>query len=214
MVAPYLVTPVTEVTNPFGGTATATIHVVDYPEAEAGRPAVMARVETPADSETTAELDGATAWLSVAADEILLAALARTIARTLGDGVVPIDVASAGRSLLDAVPVVCPTARQAGPTEVLGGVRHALAVATERVVAGPSEVYFNYIGDVTQDAEQVQETPPALGHALEVRVYRTDGLVHVDWWYDSSRFDSYTIEELAEQFPLSLIEMTSDALPL
>ena len=57
----------------------------------------------------------------------------------------------------------------------------------------------------------MQETPPGLGHALEVRIYRTAGLLHVDWWYDTSRFDPYTIEELTEQFPLALFEMTSDA---
>jgi hypothetical protein len=37
--------------------------------------------------------------------------------------------------------------------------------------------------------------------------------VHLDWWYDTSQFDPYTIEEVAEQFPRALIEMTSDALP-
>ncbi len=60
----------------------------------------------------------------------------------------------------------------------------------------------------------MQDTPPpGLGHALEVRVYRADGDVHVDWWYDTSRFESYTVQELTEQFPLALFEMTSDALP-
>ena len=42
-------------------------------------------------------------------------------------------------------------------------------------------------------------------------MYRTDGLLQFDWWYDASRFERYTVEELAEQFPLALIEMTSDA---
>lgn len=213
MVAPYLVTPVSEVPSPFGDFASATTTVVDYPATDASRSAVMARIATPAGAELTAELDGATQWLGVPTDEVLLAALARTIARTLGDGIVPIDVASAGRPLLDAVPVVCATARQASATEVLADVHRVLATSTERVTDRPAEVYFNYIGAVADGPAPVQETPPALGHALEVRVYRTGELVHVDWWYDTSRFEQYTVEELGEQFPLSLVEMTSDALP-
>jgi hypothetical protein len=46
-----------------------------------------------------------------------------------------------------------------------------------------------------------------------MRVYRTQGLVHIDWWYDKSHFEPYTVEELAEQFPRALYEMTTDALP-
>ena len=34
---------------------------------------------------------------------------------------------------------------------------------------------------------------------------------YLDWWYDANRFDRYTIDELIEQFPLALFEMTSDA---
>jgi hypothetical protein len=211
MVAPDLATPTTEVLNPFGEFATATTRVVDYPTADPSRSAEMGRVSTPDTTELTAELDGATSWLDVPADEVLLAALARTIARTLGDGVVPVDVASERRCLLDAVPLICATAQQASATEVLGGVHHALATASESSANGPSEVYFNYIGAVPEETVPVQKTPPALGHALEVRIYRAADLVHVDWWYDTSRFDPYTIEELAEQFPLALFEMTSDA---
>lgn len=173
----------------------------------------MAKLSTPAREELTAELDGATEWLGLPVDEILLAALTRTIARTLGEGLVRVDIASERGSLLDAVPMVCATARQATPTEVLASVHRTLATATERVAAATSEVYFNYIGEVPAATEPVQDTPPGLGHALEVRVYRADGDVHVDWWYDTSRFEAYTIEELTEQFPLALYEITSDALP-
>ena len=150
MVAPYLATPTTEVLNPFGGFATATIHVVDYPTADASRSATMARLSTPDTTELTAELDGATAWLGVPSDEILLAALARTIARTLGEGVVPVDIASERRCLLDGVALVCAAPQQASATEVLGGVHHAVAAASESAAPGPSEVYFNYIGAVPE----------------------------------------------------------------
>lgn len=212
MVAPYLATPTTQVFHPLGAFAIATVRVADYDVADATGSVTMAKLSTPPSGELTAELDGAIEWLDLPADEILLAALTRTIARTLGEGVVPIDVASERGSLLDAVPMVCATAQQASATEVLANVHRALAGASERVSAAPSEVYFNYIGEALQQTVPMQETPPGRGHALEVRVYRAGGDMHVDWWYDPSRFESYTIEELTEQFPLALIEMTSDAL--
>jgi hypothetical protein len=193
----------------------ATIHVVDYEVPDAGRPAGMVRLSTPDNEELTAELDGASQWLGAPTDELLLAALARTIAKTLGEGIVPVDVASERGSLLDAVPVMCVTAAQASATDVLRGVHNALASATERTADGMSEVYLNYLGEVPDSSVPVpvQETPPGLGHALEMRVYRTQGLVHIDWWFDASHFEPYTVEELAEQFPRSLYEMTTDAVP-
>ena len=190
--------------------------MVDYETADTSRvPRTWSRLSTADTEELTAELDGATEWLGVASDEILLAALARTIARTLGEGVVPVDVASEGRCLLDAVPLVCATAQQAGATEVLRGVHRTLAAASERAAGGMSEVYFNYLGEVPDDSVPVpvQETPPEPGSRVGGAGVSHRGPVHVDWWYDTSRFEAYTVEELTEQFPLSLIEMTSDALP-
>lgn len=191
----------------------ATVRITDYDAADAGASASMAKVSTPANDELTAELDGATESLGLAADEILVAALSRTIARTLGEGLVPVDIASERGALLDAVPLVCVTAQRASATEVLAAVHHTLAAASERDEAASPEVYFNYIGELPAETVPVQETPPGLGHALEVRVYRAGGDVRIDWWYDTSRFAAYTIEELAEQFAFSLVEMTSDALP-
>ncbi|KUI17938.1 hypothetical protein AU192_03595 [Mycobacterium lehmannii] len=212
MVAPYLASP-TEVLRPLGEFATATVRATDYDAADAGVSASMVKVSTPASDELTAELDGATEWLGLPADEILVAALSRTIARTLGEGLVRVDIASERGSLLDAVPLVCVAGQHASPTEVLASVHQTLAAASEREVAASPEVYFNYIGETPSDTVPVQETPPGLGHALEVRVYRAGGDVRVDWWYDTSRFEQYTVEELSEQFPLALVEITSDALP-
>lgn len=213
MVAPYMVRPTTEAVHALGEFATATIRIADYDHSDGSPSAAMMKVSTLSSDELTAELEGATEWLALPADEILLAALARTIARTLGEGVVPVDVASERGSLLDGVPLVCAVPAQASATEVLAGVNRTLATASEHPASGPSEVYFNYIGEVPEETVPVQETPPALGHALEVRVYQASGHVHIDWWYDTSRFESYTITELSEQFPLALFEMTSDALP-
>jgi hypothetical protein len=215
MVAPQLPMTAREVFNSVTKFALSTIHIVDYDAPDATRPASMARLATQDTEELTAELDGATEYLGVPADEILLGALARTIAKTLGDGTVPVDVASERGSLLDAVPLVCATAPQSEATDILRGVHRVLASATESTADGMSEMYFNYLGEVPEASVPVpvQETPPGLGHALEMRVYRTEGLVHVDWWYDTSRFEPYTVEELAEQFPRALYEMTTDALP-
>ena len=33
----------------------------------------------------------------------------------------------------------------------------------------------------------VRETIPGLGHAIELRTYRSGGLLHLDWWYDTRR---------------------------
>lgn len=215
MVASQLPMTAKEAFNSVTEFALATIHIVDYAVPDATRPAGMVRVSTPDTEEITAELDGAIEWLGVPSDEILLAALARTIAKTLGEGTVLVDVASERGSLLDAVPVMCVTAAQADATDLLRGVHNSLASATESTADGPSEAYFNYLGEVPDSSVPVpvQEAPPGLGHALEMRVYRTQGLVHVDWWYDTSHFEPYTVEELAEQFPRSLYEMTTDALP-
>ena len=53
--------------------------------------------------------------------------------------------------------------------------------------------------------------PAQLGHVLELRAHRRGGVVVLDWWYDTRSFEPYTIEELAEQLPLTLIELTSEA---
>jgi hypothetical protein len=215
MVASQLHMTAKEAFNSVTEFALATIHIVDYDTPDASRPAEMVRLSTPETEELTAELDGATEYLGVPADEVLLAALARTMAKTLGDGTVPVDVASERGSLLDAVPLVCTTAQHSDATDVLRGVHNVLASATESTADGMSEMYFNYLGEVPEDSVPVpvQETPPGLGHALEMRIYRTAGLVHVDWWYDTSHFEPYTVEELAEQFPRAVYEMTTDALP-
>ena len=187
-----------------------TLRVVDHDIAEGTYP-VLHKLSTSPSEEVTAEVDGATEFLGVAADEILLAALGRTIARTIGDGVVAADVTGEGRWLLHAIPLLCATSQQASATEMLGTVHRMLSAVSAHATSLPSEVLVNYIGTLPAGSTPMYETPPGLGYALELRVYRGDGLLHLDWWYDATRFDRYTIEELMEQFPLALFEMTSDA---
>ena len=187
-----------------------TLRVVDHDIAEGTSP-VLDKLSTLPSDEVTAEVDGATEWLGLAADEILLAALGRTIARTIGDGVVAVDVTGERRWLLHAIPLLCATAQQASATEMLGNVHRMLSAVPAHAASLPSEIFLNYVGTLPEGTTPMYETPPGLGYALELRVYRTDGLLHLDWWYDTTRFDRYTVEELTEQFPFALFEMTSDA---
>ena len=210
MVAPHLADQTSNLTYSVDKSAMPTLRVVDHDIAEGTYP-VLHKLSTSPSEEVTAEVDGATEFLGVAADEILLAALGRTIARTIGDGVVAADVTGEGRWLLHAIPLLCATVQQASATEMLGNVHRMLAAVPAQSDHLPSEIFLNYIGTMPDGTTPTYETPPGLGYALELRVYRADGLLHLDWWYDSARFDPYTVEELTEQFPFALFEMTSDA---
>ena len=210
MVAPYLADQTSELTYPVDTMAMPTLRVVDHDIAPS-TPPVLEKVAMAPSDEVTAEIDGATDWLGVAADEILLAALGRTIARTFGEGVVAVDVTGERRWLLQTIPLLCTSAQQASPTEMLRDVHRRLSAMPGPAAAFSSEVFLNYIGALPEGTSPSYETPPGLGYVLELRVYREDGLLRLDWWYDTTRLDRYTIEELTEQFPLALFEMTSDA---
>jgi hypothetical protein len=208
MTAPHLADQTNDLRYAVDNLVMTTLRVIDHDIAEGTSP-VLRKLSTPATDEITAEVDGATEWLGLAADEILLAALGRTIARTIGDGVVAVDITGERRWLLHAIPLTCATTQQASATDMLGIVHRMLGAA--HATSLPSEVFLNFIGTLPDGTTPMYETPPGLGYALELRVYRTDGLLHLDWWYDASRFDPYTVEELTEQFPFALFEMTSDA---
>lgn len=210
MVAPYVADRTSDLTYAVDTMALPTLRVVDHDIAEGTAP-VLDKLSIAPSEEVTAEVDGATEWLGVATDEILLAALGRAIARTIGDGVVAVDVTGERRWLLHAIPLLCAANHQAGPSEMLRAVHRMLNATPAPSVPLSSEIFLNLIGDMPAGADPSYETPPGLGYALELRVYRMDGLLHLDWWYDTTRFDRYTIEELMEQFPLALFEMTSDA---
>lgn len=209
MVAPYLARPAGDGTYPLNKMSTTPLRVVDHDPVPHPWRQPPNRVSTPPTSELSVELDGATAWLNVPADEILLAALGRTIARTIGAGVATVDVADRRGSVLHAVPLICATGRQTSSTEMLRGVHHALN-AGPHAADTPTEILFNDVGEVPDATISIREVRPE--YALELRVYRTAGLLHLDWWYDTDRFEPYTVAELSEQLPLAIIEMTSDAL--
>jgi hypothetical protein len=210
MVAPYFADETNDVMYLVDYLAMPMLRVVDHDIAEGTSP-VLSKLSTRSSDEVTAEIDGATDWLGLAPDEILLAALGRTIAKTIGEGVVAVDVTGERRWLLHAIPLICATAQQTSPTQMLGNVHRMLAAVPAHDASRASEIFLNYIGTLPDGTTPMYETPPGLGYALELRAYRSNGQLHLDWWYDTSRFDRYTVEELTEQFPLALFEMTSDA---
>jgi hypothetical protein len=197
--------------------AIATLRVVDHEVAARPCPDDLARVSAPLTSTLTAELDGAVSYLDVPAEEILLAAVSRAIGRVIGDGDVAVDVNANGHF---TVVLGRMSTRSASATKVLRAVHRSLAAARFDIGGPPLpsvDVAFSYFGavpePVSHDALLSHEMLPSLGHALEVRVYRTAGVDHMDWWYDTRRLDRPTVEELTEQFPLALIDFTSDAVP-
>ncbi|MDY6870015.1 MAG: hypothetical protein SV966_05505 [Actinomycetota bacterium] len=175
------------------------------------------RLSAPLDTVLTLELDGAAFALGVAADELLLAALGRTVSRNMGERVVAVDVVRDGRAVPALIDLQCVGEGRLDATEMVHMARLALTDLPAGRLGGffgdsgpAAEVFFNYIG--TSPARGGDE-PPLFGHALEVRAYRDGGVMQVDWWFDGDRFDQATVQELAEQFPFALIELTSEAMP-
>ncbi|WP_414686774.1 type I polyketide synthase [Mycobacterium sp.] len=211
-------------------------------------------------SETT-EIDDARRRLQVPVDEILLAALGRTIAATVGDGSVAVDLGGSGRSVLKPdvdlrrtvgwfttvypVALACVKSQDAGASQLLVGVHDTLNAVphygigygllrymyapTARLLGGtpPADIFFSYVGAIpdlpavpaddapvqfdADTAMPVRETIPGLGHAVELRVYRSAGVLHLDWWYDTRRLDPTLVESLAGAFSTTVMELTREA---
>jgi phthiocerol/phenolphthiocerol synthesis type-I polyketide synthase E len=105
--------------------------------------------------------------------------------------------------------VYAPTAR------LLGAVR-------------PADIFFSHLGTIpdlpsgqSQDAPvqfdsdlalPVREAVPGLGHAIELRVYRYAGVLHIDWWYDTRRLGRTDVESLSRHFSAALLELTTEAI--
>jgi hypothetical protein len=189
----------------------ATLQVTDY-DAN-GRPEGddLAVLSVPLSEVLTQELDGASAALAVGADDLLLAALGGAIARTIGQGFVAVDVPGHGRTV-SPVSLPCGGPQATDATDALAGVHRSLAAVSlhrsVRVVPDPhdqplSDILFAY---GTSGSAR-------LGHLLELHAYRRSEVLVLDWWYDTRSFEPYTIEELSEQLPYALIELTSEAAP-
>jgi phthiocerol/phenolphthiocerol synthesis type-I polyketide synthase E len=78
----------------------ASLRLAGAGEAGSPGPGDLIRVPTALTPDQTSQIDNARRLLQASTEEILLAALARRLAVTLGDGVAAVDLAGAGRSVL------------------------------------------------------------------------------------------------------------------
>ncbi|KAA0101264.1 hypothetical protein CIW49_07230 [Mycolicibacterium sp. P1-18] len=192
----------------------ANLQLTDY-DAE-GRPRVedLELISAPLSALLTMELDGAAEVLELTTDDILLAALGRAIERTIGTGVVGVDVPSYGTSV-EPVALSCAAPAQLDADEMLAGVHHQLgAVAVHGIVRGvPSQTRAASPSAVLFATAAAAAERPHTGHVLELRAFRQGDVIALDWWFDARSFEPYTVAELADQFPLAMIELTSEAIP-
>ncbi|OBB13926.1 hypothetical protein A5761_18235 [Mycolicibacterium setense] len=156
----------------------------------------MTAVSGSLDAVLSAELHGAQIAMGCTAEELLLAALGRTVARAIGEGTVIVDVVSGPeRAGFRRVGVPCVAHRGLSGAELLAAAR---PVDADRPSADLSFAYG--AGPRAGRSE----------HPLALHVHAdTENTVRLDWWFDSRSFDRCTVQELAEQFPLALIEVTS-----
>lgn len=183
------------------------VRVVDDEILGRPRPEDLVRVSAPLSRELTAELDGAVEFSGFDVEEILLAALGRAIARTIGIGVVTVS----GLTAVQPIRLCCADERDMAANALLVDVREALTPARQ-LTTSPADVVFSYLGlppDPSLGPLQVTDGP-----ALGVLGYRADGELQMDWWYDERRLDRCTVEELTGQFRLGLIGLTSEASPV
>jgi phthiocerol/phenolphthiocerol synthesis type-I polyketide synthase E len=80
--------------------ATASVRLADAGDSSPPGPGDLVRVATALTPEQTSQIDNARRILQASTEEILLAALARSLAVTVGDGVASVDLAGTGRSVL------------------------------------------------------------------------------------------------------------------
>ncbi len=173
----------------------------------------------------TGEIDDARRRLRLPVEEILLAALGRTVAATVGDGAVAVDLGGRGRSVLKPdvdlrrtvgwfttvypVALTCATDQEASARQLLDDVRDNLKAVphygigygllrymyapTARLLGAtrPADILFSHVGTIpdlpsgqsddapvqfdADTAMPVRDAVPGLGHAIELRVYRSIG---------------------------------------
>ncbi|SBS75995.1 conserved hypothetical protein [uncultured Mycobacterium sp.] len=182
------------------------VRVVDDEILGRPRPEDLVRLSAPLSRELTAELDGAVEFAGLSVEEVLLAALGRAIARTIGVGVVTVS----GLTTVQPIRLCCADERAMDANALLADVRDALTPARQ-LSTSPADVVFSFLGlppDPALGPLQLTDGP-----ALGVLAYRAHGELQIDWWFDGRRLDRCTVEELTTQFRLGLIGLTSEAVP-
>ncbi|MFZ0833225.1 MAG: hypothetical protein WAM92_09110 [Mycobacterium sp.] len=188
------------------------LRVVDHEVAGSTPFGEMSKVSAPLTRVLAVEADEAHRYLHVTLEELLIAALGRTVARAIGDG--ELRLAVYGHQL--PIPLECTNARDVDATGALRAVHRALTAQDHPASAAPVDVFFSYLGAMAEPSLvelMPAESASGRGYALALRVYRSDDVLQMDWWYDGRRLEPSTVEELTQQFPLALIELTSEAVP-
>jgi phthiocerol/phenolphthiocerol synthesis type-I polyketide synthase E len=222
-------------------------------------PGDLVRLPSTLTMEHADEIDRARRRFQFTLEEVLLGALGRTIAHTIGDGVVAVNLAGEGRSVLKPdvdprrtvgqfttiypIPLKCATRQSVDAIQALDEVRtmlkavphhgigHGLlryAYAPTARILGlvcPPDIYLCNEGMIPDlpagdgpvqfdldAAMPVRDKVPGLGHAIEIRVYRSSEGLHVDWWYDTRRLQETKMEALVEYFPVALTELMEEAM--
>jgi phthiocerol/phenolphthiocerol synthesis type-I polyketide synthase E len=216
----------------------------------------------------TIEIDDSRRRLRLPIEEILLAALGRTLAATVcdggrdGDRAVVVDLGGPGRSVLKPdvdlrrtvgwfttvypVALRCTNGDDASAGRMLNDVHDTLSAVphyglgygllrylyapTARLLgaARPADIHFAYMGTIpdlaslspddapvqfdTDTAMAVRESIPGLGHAVELRVYRSAGVLHLDWWYDTRRVESAAAQSFCDGFLIALMDLIREAI--
>ena len=240
----------------------ATLRVASQEVREAPGVDDLVRLSVTLSASETTEIDDARRRLRLPIDDIMLAALARTIAATVGDGAVAVDLSGPGRLVLKPdvdlrrtvgwlttvypVALTCTNGRDTSTRQLLDevadtvravphyglgyGLLRYMYAPTSRQLGGvrPADIFFSYVGTIpdlpslssgdapiqfdTDTAMPVREATPGLGHAVELRVYRTAGVLHLDWWYDTRRVEPPLAQSLAEGFSIALLDLTREAM--
>jgi phthiocerol/phenolphthiocerol synthesis type-I polyketide synthase E len=109
------------------------------------------------------------------------------------------------------------------------GLLRYLYAPTARALGSvrPADLFFSYAGTIPDlsslssadapvqfdtDAESpVREAVPGLGHAVELRAYRSGGRLHLDWWYDARRLDPALATSLSDGLSSAVMELIQEA---
>lgn len=163
----------------------------------------------------TAELEGAATALGLTSEEILLAALGRAVQRTIGEGFVAVDVARFDDSSYP-VALACVGPDRMPATDMLSSVHESLVALPAQQMVRPvaGDPGTHPMADVLYSFGMPMPRPAGYGHLLEVHAHVDGTAMRLEWWYDPRSFEAYTVEELADQLPYAMIELTSEATPV
>ncbi|KUI31922.1 polyketide synthase [Mycobacterium sp. IS-1742] len=235
-----------------------TMHIADHHVGDPPSSEHLVRIGTTLSAAQTEEVDRARRMYQYTLDELLLAALTRTVGDALGDGVLAVGVRGDARPILkpDVDPrrtvgafttlyplaLTCAGRERSSAVDALNDVHTALdrvphqgiAYGLLRFLYGPTARTLSAVpppdillsnegvvpdidlgdGPIQMDADvalSLRDKIPGLGHAIELRVFRSSGGLHLDWWHDTRRVPQATVETLAARFPASLNDLVAEA---